>query len=215
LAAAARRTGALLVHYSTDYVFDGSKPGPYAEDDAPAPLNAYGRSKLAGEQAVVASGCDHLIFRTTWVYAARGSNFVLTMLRLGAERETLRVVADQRGAPTWARNIADATAQAIAQARRERADGAFRSGLFHMAGGGETSWHGFAKAIFAQARRVLPERILKVAEVTPIGTADYPTPAARPRNSRLDQQALTARFGLRLPPWEVALVRCLEELRGR
>ena len=215
LAVAARRAGALLVHYSTDYVFDGSKAGAYLEDDPVAPLNAYGRGKLAGEQAVAAAGCDYLIFRTTWVYAARGANFLLTMLRLGAEREALRVVADQFGAPTWARNIADASAQAVAQACRERAAGNFRSGLFHMAGGGETSWHGFAEAIFAHARRVLPDRVLKVAEVVPIGSADYPTPAARPSNSRLDQQALAARFGLRLPHWEQALLRCLEELGGR
>ncbi len=215
LAMAARRAGALLVHYSTDYVFDGSKAGAYLENDPVAPLNAYGRSKLAGERAVLSSGCDYLMFRTTWVYAARGANFLLTMLRLGAEHERLRVVADQIGAPTWARNIADASAQAMVQAARERAAGTFRSGLFHMAGGGETSWHGFAEAIFTHARRLLPQHRLKVTEVAPIASAEYPTPAARPRNSRLDQQALAARFGLRLPHWEQALVRCLEELGGR
>ncbi|THF60221.1 dTDP-4-dehydrorhamnose reductase [Pseudothauera rhizosphaerae] len=215
LAHAAGGVGALLVHYSTDYVFDGAKDGPYREDDAVAPLNAYGRSKLAGERAVAESGCDHLVFRTTWVYAARGANFLLTMLRLGAERESLRVVADQIGAPTWARNIADATALAIAQARRERAEGRFASGLFHLVGGGETSWHGFAEAIFTLAREKLPERALRVAEVQAIASADYPTPAARPHNSRLDQQALAARFGLRLPHWQEALARCIEDLGAR
>ncbi|THF62959.1 dTDP-4-dehydrorhamnose reductase [Pseudothauera nasutitermitis] len=215
LARAARRHGALLVHYSTDYVFDGGKAGAYREDDVVAPLNAYGRGKLAGERAVLASGCDHLIFRTTWVYAARGANFLRTMLRLGAERETLRVVADQVGAPTWARNIADATALAVAQARRERAEGRFESGLFHLAGGGETSWHGFAEAIFALAREKLPEQPLKVARVEAIGSAEYPTPAVRPLNSRLNQDALAARFGLRLPPWRDALARCIEELGTR
>jgi dTDP-4-dehydrorhamnose reductase len=215
LAVAARRSGALLLHYSTDYVFDGSKAGPYVESDPVAPLNAYGRSKLAGEQAIAAAGCEHLIFRTTWVYAARGANFLRTMLRLGAERESLRIVADQFGAPTWARNIADASALALAQAQRERAAGRFTSGVFHLAGGGETSWHGFAEAIFAQARATLPDNRLRVTEVLPIATADYPTPAARPPNSRLDQQALAERFGLRLPHWETALTRCIEELGGR
>ncbi len=215
LAVAARRAGALLLHYSTDYVFDGSKAGAYLERDPVAPLNAYGRSKLAGEQAIAAAGCEHLIFRTTWVYAARGANFLLTMLRLGAERESLRIVADQFGAPTWARNIADASALALVQAQRERAAGRFTSGVFHLAGGGETTWHGFAEAIFAQARTHLPGCRLRVTEVLPIATADYPTPAARPHNSRLDQQALAKRFGLRLPHWEVALARCIEELGGR
>ncbi|PTD95920.1 dTDP-4-dehydrorhamnose reductase [Pseudothauera lacus] len=214
LAAAARRAGALLVHYSTDYVFDGSKPAAYVEDDPVAPLNAYGRSKLAGEQAIAASGCDHLIFRTTWVYAARGANFLLTMLRLGAERDVLRVVADQFGAPTWARNIADASALALAQAVRERAAGHFRSGLFHLAGGGETSWHGFAEEIFAQVRARRPDLALRVGAVEAIPSTAYPTPAARPLNSRLDQRAVAERFGIVMPCWRAALGRCLDELGG-
>jgi dTDP-4-dehydrorhamnose reductase len=212
LARGARQVGALLVHYSTDYVFDGAKAAPYAEDDAVAPLNAYGRSKLAGERAIAASGCDHLILRTTWVYAARGNNFVRTMLRLGAERDVLRVVADQHGAPTWARNIADATAQIVAKARREQAAGHFAGGVFNLAARGETSWHGFAEAIFEEARRLPCGARLKVSEVAPIAAADYPTPAARPANSRLAPAALQARFDIALPHWRDALRRCLEDL---
>ena len=211
----ARRSGALLLHYSTDYVFDGSKPAPYVEDDPVAPLNAYGRSKLAGEQAIRESGCDHLILRTTWVFASRGGNFVRTMLRLGAEREHLRVVADQFGAPTWARNIADATAQIVACAMRERAGGDFASGTFHLTSAGETSWHGFAEAIFAMARERFPEGSLKVTDIEPIPSAAYPVPAARPVNSRLSGERLVQRFGLRLPHWQQALSLCLDELAGR
>ncbi len=212
LARAARAHDALLVHFSTDYVFDGSKPTPYVEDDPVAPLNAYGRSKLAGEQAIAATGCDHLIFRTTWVYAARGGNFVRTMLRLGAERESLRVVADQIGAPTWARNIADATALATAQAMAERRALRFESGLFHLAGGGTTHWRDFAVAIFDEARRCRPDRRLAIATVEPIATADYPTPARRPANSCLDQWQLKNRFGIKLPDWRQSLRRCIEEM---
>jgi dTDP-4-dehydrorhamnose reductase len=215
LARAARVAGALLIHYSTDYVFDGSKAAPYTEDDPVAPINAYGRSKLAGEVAIRASGCDHLILRTTWVFAARGGNFVRTMLRLGAEREHLRVVADQHGAPTWARNIADATARIIAGAQRERRHGDFASGVFHLASGGDTTWHGFAEAIFAAARSRLPAGSLKVARIEPIPAAAYPTPAARPANSRLAQERLQARFGVFMPHWEEALCRCLDDLSGR
>lgn len=215
LARAAKAAGALLIHYSTDYVFDGSKSGPYIEDDPVAPLNAYGRSKLAGEEAIGESGCDHLILRTTWVFAARGANFVRTMLRLGAEREQLRVVADQWGAPTWARNIADATAQIVARAQQERANGGFVSGVFNLASRGETSWHGFAEAIFSTARERLPELPLKVARVEPIPAADYPTPAARPANSRLSLDRVEARFGIAMPPWQDALARCLDELATR
>jgi dTDP-4-dehydrorhamnose reductase len=215
LARAAKAAGALLIHYSTDYVFDGSKSGPYIEDDPVAPLNAYGRSKLAGEEAIGNSGCDHLILRTTWVFASRGGNFVRTMLRLGAEREQLRVVADQWGAPTWARNIADATAQIVARAQQERCQGGFVSGVFNLASRGETSWHGFAEAIFSMARERVPQLTLKVARVDPIPAADYPTPAARPANSRLALDRVEARFGIVMPSWQAALARCLDELALR
>jgi len=215
LARVAKRNGALLVHYSTDYVFDGTKPAPYDEDDAVAPINAYGRSKLAGEVAIRESRCDHLIFRTTWVFAARGGNFVRTMLRLGAERDSLHVVADQFGAPTWARNIADATALAVARAQAERQQHSFSSGVFNLASRGETSWHGFAEAIFAGARAQLPDIGLKVAAVAPIPSSAYPTPAARPVNSRLAAGKLQARFGIVMPRWDDALARCLDDLAGQ
>lgn len=215
LARIARASGALLLHYSTDYVFDGSKQTPYDEDDAVAPINAYGRSKLAGEMAIRASGCDYLILRTTWVFAARGGNFVRTMLRLGAERESLRIVADQIGAPTWARNIADATAHIITRAQQERRIQAFTSGVFNLASQGETSWHGFARAIFDAARSTDLGASLKIGSVEPIGSADYPTPAARPLNSRLRLARVEARFGVVMPRWEDALARCLDDLRAR
>lgn len=198
--------GALLVHYSTDYVFDGLKTAPYVESDPPNPLGAYGRSKLAGEQAIRAAGCDHLVFRTSWVYAARGNNFLRTILRLAAEREELRVVDDQIGAPTWARLVAEASAHALRQALQERRRGTFASGLFHLSAGGETSWCGFARAIVAGRSG------LRVRTVTPIATAEYPTPARRPANSRLDTGAFRARFGLELPDWREGLRLCLEEL---
>jgi len=206
LAQEAARRGALLIHYSTDYVFDGAKAAPYVETDPTAPLGAYGRSKLAGEEGIRAAGCEHLIFRTSWVYGARGANFLRTILRLAAEREELRVVNDQIGAPTWARLIAEATAHALKQAMRERRDGAFRSGTYHLAAAGETSWHGFASAIVAGRGG------LRVKAVTPIATADYPLPAPRPANSRLDTGAFRARFGLVLPDWRDCLPLCLEEI---
>lgn len=212
LAQAARRRGALFIHYSTDYVFDGQGSGPFPEDAPVRPLNAYGRSKLAGELAVRESGAEALVLRTTWVYAARGKNFLRTMLRLAAEREELRVVADQIGAPTWARNIADATAQLIPLALAERREGRFSSAVLNLTGGGETSWHGFAAALIGEARRLRPDLALKAARVLPIATADYPLPAPRPANSRLDGRALARRYGLALPPWEQAMARCLEEV---
>lgn len=215
LARAAKAAGAVLVHYSTDYVFDGTNASPYDEDDAVAPVNAYGRSKLAGETAIRASGCDHLILRTTWVFASRGGNFVRTMLRLGAERDTLRVVADQVGAPTWARNIADATALIVAQAQAERQRAEFTSSVFNLASRGATSWHGFAEAIFAAARARLPDGSVKVRTVEPIPSTDYPTPAARPANSCLAPGRLQARFGIVMPRWEDALDRCLDEIIGQ
>jgi dTDP-4-dehydrorhamnose reductase len=211
IAQAARAAGALLVHYSTDYVFDGAKSEPYVEADAPAPLNAYGRSKLAGETAIRAAGADHLILRTSWVYAARGRNFLGTILRLARERDELRIVADQIGAPTWARDIADATGHAVRKAQRERDQDAFRSETLHMTAGGATSWHGFAAAILERARDRLPSRPALCA----IATADRPTPARRPRNSRLCCERLRERFGIALPDWAAALDGCLAEMSLR
>ena len=204
MARAAQGVGALFIHYSTDYVFDGTKAAPYVEDDEPRPRSTYGRSKLAGEEGVRASGADYLILRTSWVYAARGHNFLRTMLRLAAERDELRVVADQIGAPTWARLIADATAHALRESQRLRSAGRFESGLYHLTAQGETSWHGFASRIVELARGMsLP---VKARGVAPIATADYPLPAPRPANSRMDGTRFMTRFGLELPSWE----RCLE-----
>ncbi|MBL8447096.1 MAG: dTDP-4-dehydrorhamnose reductase [Zoogloeaceae bacterium] len=211
LGRAARRFGALMIHYSTDYVFAGHGQIPWTEGSAVGPLNAYGRSKLAGELALAESGADALTLRTSWVYAARGRNFFLTMLRLAQEREELRVVADQFGAPTWARNIADATALIVVQAMAERRKGVFRSEVLHLASGGVTTWHGFAAALIDGARRLRPDLTFMAQRIVPISTADYPVPAARPANSRLTGSALRSRYGLALPAWEVAMARCIEE----
>jgi len=206
MAGEAQRLGALFVHYSTDYVFDGTNPGAYVEDDETNPQNAYGRSKLAGEKAVRSSAADHLIFRASWVYAARGRNFLHTILRLAAERDELRVVADQVGAPTCARLIAEITALALKQSIEERRAGRFASGLHHLSAQGATSWHGFAVRIVDLARGLPALGPVRAGTVTPIASSDYPLPARRPLNSRLCSDRLMARFGLQLPGWE----RCLE-----
>lgn len=189
-----------LVHYSTDYVFDGQGTHPYREDDATAPLSVYGASKLAGEQAIRAAGGRHLIFRTAWVYATHGSNFLHTMLRLGAEREELKVVADQVGTPTPAALIADVTAQALAH------PGGL-SGTWHLTALGQTTWHGFAEAIFAEA--VAQGVLARAPQVLPITTAQYPTPARRPAWSCLDTTRLREDFGIALPDWRDALRRVI------
>lgn len=196
------QAGVPLVHYSTDYVFDGQGTRPYREDDATAPLGVYGASKLAGEQAIRAAGGRHLIFRTAWVYASHSANFLRTMLRVGAERDVLRVVADQVGTPTPAALIADVTAQALQH------DGAL-SGTWHLTAKGETSWHGFAEAIFAEAMAtgVLP-RAPKVEAIT---TAEYPTPAKRPAYSHLDVAKLEQDFGVVLPSWQDGLKRVIAD----
>ena len=210
LAIAARRCGALLVHYSTDYVFDGSKPTAYTETDAPNPTSEYGRSKLAGEEAVRASGGDYLIFRTSWVYAARGKNFLRTILKLAAEREQLRIVADQFGAPTWARLIAEVTMLALREEVGARKSGNFESAVLNLTASGETSWHGFASAIVAGAR----ERgaAVKCSNVAPITTAEYPLPAPRPANSRLSAAKLVERYRLDMPSWQHCAQLCLDEI---
>jgi len=212
LAEAARRGGAAIVHYSTDYVFDGEKKEAYLEDDPPRPLGAYGRSKLAGEEAVRASGAPHLILRTSWVYGARGRNFLLTMLRLARERDELRVVDDQFGAPTWSRMIAQATVLALARCpwRGAGPDLFAASGTYHLSAEGRTSWHGFARAILERTAALEPGA-LRARRVVAIGSADYPTPAARPRNSVLSNAKLRRAFGIALPAWEDSLGRCLED----
>jgi dTDP-4-dehydrorhamnose reductase len=206
----AARLGALLVHYSTDYVFDGASRAPYREDDATAPLNVYGRTKLAGEEAVRAAGGPHLIFRTSWVYAARGQNFLLTMLRLARERPELKIVDDQVGAPTWARSVAELTARALGANGSGPGRAREASGIYHLAAAGAVSWFGFAQAIFERARALRGD--FKAPSLAPIRSAEYPTPARRPADSRLDTAKLAATFGLTPPPWEVMLERCMREL---
>lgn len=213
LAEEARKQGALLVHYSTDYVFSGGKSGPYLEDDEPGPINVYGKTKLAGERAIARAGGNHLILRTSWVYGAWGGNFLLTMLRLMKERETLSIVDDQIGAPTWARTIADTTAAVLPKVLTARERGDAVSGVYHLAAKGETSWHGFALQIAELYRTLHPEDALRIQEIAPIPSADYPTPAARPKNSRLDVTKLEQRFGVAMPDWREALKRCLEEMK--
>ncbi len=203
LAEEAKRLNAALIHYSTDYVFDGSLTRPYGESDPPNPLNSYGRSKLAGEQAIAASGCAHLIFRTSWVYGTRGRNFLLIMQKLLAERDVLNVVADQIGAPTWSRTIAEASAQILAQLRMDTDRIADLSGIYNLTCAGQTSWHGFALAIAAHRG--------SHCQVNAITTSDYPTPAARPLNSVLAHDKLMLTFGLHMPDWEHALDLCLQD----
>ncbi len=198
LAEEAKKTGAMLVHYSTDYVYDGTGEAAFTESSPTAPLSVYGRTKLAGDEAIQAIGCRHLIYRTSWVYGMRGKNFLLTMLRLAQEREELRVVADQIGAPTWSRLIAEATALALAGKGEVQ-------GLFHLTSHGATSWHGFTEAILelSQHQRTRQPRL------TGIPTEEYPLPAPRPRNSRLSCEKLQHEAGIALPHWRDALALCL------
>jgi dTDP-4-dehydrorhamnose reductase len=210
LAEEAARLGSLLVHYSTDYVFDGTKPKPWVETDTPNPLSVYGKTKLAGDQAIQSSGCEYLIFRTTWVYGARGSNFLLTMLRLAKERPELRIVDDQIGAPTSSESIAEATASVLAQVLAHGSNGIKgRSGIYNMTNRGETSWFGFARSILTRASSDFG---MPVPNLIPIPTREYPTPAERPLNSRLCCQKIEDAFGVKLPHWEDALARVFEKL---
>jgi len=197
LADEAKRAGAVLIHYSTDYVFDGRATAPYDEDAPVSPLSAYGRSKLEGERAVAASGADALVMRTSWVYGRRGRNFLTTMQRLAGERDEIRVVDDQTGAPNWSRELARATARIVARGLPWVAE---RRGLYHLTARGSTTWYGFARAILADVPRV---------RIVPITTADYPTPARRPQWSVLDTARFERTFGFALPDWHASLAECL------
>ena len=199
----------MLVHYSTDYVFDGTKPGSYVETDTTNPASVYGRSKLEGELTIQTSGCRHLIFRTSWVFGPRGGNFLLTMLRLARERDGLKVVADQFGAPTTARLIADTTAQLLVRIPGRAAPPA---SLLHLTGAGRTSWHGFASRIVEWGAEL---GLCKAVPVAAIGTADYPTPAARPANSSLSLAILEQAYGLKMPDWQHTLRLTLEDLAAQ
>jgi dTDP-4-dehydrorhamnose reductase len=201
LAQEAARLGAGFVHYSTDYVFDGIKDGLWKETDAVNPLSVYGRTKLEADLAIEATGADHLIFRLQWVWGTRGGNFVRTMLRLSRERKEIKVVDDQVGAPTWSRHIAEATALAVSRWEGQK-------GVYHLSAGGETSWHGFAQAIFEDDPR-REEQILET--LVPIPTSAFPAKAVRPLNSRLDHSRLADDFGIRLPPWRDALRDSFED----
>jgi len=205
IAEEAKRMGALMVHYSTDYVYDGSKRGAWVESDAPNPLNVYGKTKLAGDEAIAAVSGDYLILRTSWVYGARGGNFLLTMLRLAKERSELRIVDDQTGSPTTSECIAQATAQILAQVAAPDGGGlAGRSGVYHLTCSGATTWFGFAKA-FLSRQTVCPR-------LTPIATSEYPVPARRPMNSVLSCERMAETFGVRMPAWAEALDLVLETL---
>ena len=208
LAEEAARLGAWLVHYSTDYVFDGSGERPWVEDDAPAPLSVYGATKLEGEQLIRQAGCQHLILRTSWVYAARGGNFAKTMLRLAQERERLTVIDDQWGAPTSAELLADVTAHALRQLLKRPEDG----GLYHCVAAGETTWHSYAKYVLEYARQAQAAIKIKATEVAPVPTSAFPTPARRPHNSRLNTTRLQTTFGLTLPHWQQGVARMLTEV---
>jgi dTDP-4-dehydrorhamnose reductase len=219
LAEEAQKLGALLVHYSTDYVFDGTKRTPYLEEDMPNPQNAYGRTKLAGERAVQQSGASHFIFRTAWVYGREGKNFLLTILRLASQREELKIVQDQIGAPTWSRGIATATSNVLSQVcEREGKGAAFareKSGVYHLTAAGETSWYDFTKEILQEAwgsssqaqwvTAVTQQRPLIARRVIPIETVEYPTPARRPPYSVLSNARLADCFGVALPDWKTQL----------
>ena len=207
----AARLGALLIHYSTDYVFDGAGQGSYTETDAPNPQSVYGQTKLAGEQALQASGADHLIFRTSWVFGAHGANFAKTMLRLAAERDGLKIVADQFGAPTSAALLADVTAQILGCYQREGRVG-FPFGLYHLVAGGCTTWHEYAQTVVRAAQAAGKPLKLTAADILPITTADYPLPAPRPANSRLDTSRLRQTFGLELPAWQNGLDHVLQQI---
>ncbi len=202
LAEEAKKLKALLIHYSTDYVFDGSAQHPYKENDPTAPLNMYAQSKLMGDQAILSSGCPHVILRTSWVYGSRGHNFLLTMLKLAQQRDMLKIVDDQYGAPTWSRLIAESTAQVISRYQGQ-------DGLYNLSSTGKTSWFGFAKAIFELHSA---KKGLKVPQLFSIPAAEYPLPAKRPQNSLLCHEKLQKTFSIRMPDWKDALQMCLEEL---
>lgn len=208
MAREAKSLGALLVHYSTDYVFDGAGTAARKEEDETGPLSVYGRTKLEGEKRIAATHCRHLIFRTSWVYAARGGNFAKTMLRLAQEREALSVINDQWGAPTGADLIADVTAHAVRHVKTHEGD----DGLYHLVAAGETNWHAYASHVIEQAKRLRPELGWKVQNIAAVPTTAFPTPATRPLNSRLDTQKLQAALQLHLPAWQQGVDRMLQEI---
>lgn len=212
LAKQASQIGALLIHYSTDYVFNGQSDKPLAEDSATDPINTYGASKLEGERAIQAAGADHLIFRTSWVYGVRGKNFFLTMLRLFQQHKTLTVVSDQIGSPTWSRFIAEATAIAIKQAINERAQNSFESGIFNLTSSGATSWHGFASLILETVCAESIDFPCIATAIDPVSSDQYKTRAERPGYSVLDVTKISQRFGIQCPDWKESVVLCSKDI---
>lgn len=206
IAEEAKKLDALIVHYSTDYIFNGQSQRPYTEHDAPEPLNEYGASKLAGDQAIIHSGCHYFIFRTTWVYGARGHNFLLTMLRLAKERTQLKIINDQIGAPTWSRLIAEASAQILMHHQPHQ------QGIYNLTSSGATSWHGFASTIFKLLKEVKED--FTAPEVLPIPTSEYPTPAKRPHYSILCHDKLEKNFAVTMPDWEDSLKLCIGDMHA-
>ncbi|MEN8250046.1 MAG: sugar nucleotide-binding protein, partial [Bacteroidota bacterium] len=191
---------------------DGNKQTPYTETDGPKPINIYGASKLAGEQAIQTIDADHMILRTSWVYGSRGNNFLLTMLKLMKERENLRIINDQRGTPSWARLIAETTAHIVKQSLLERQQKTFQSGLYHLTSSGQTTWHGFAEKIKSIAQSQNKRDVLKIRDISPITTCEYPTPAKRPMNSSMSINKLQDKYNLTMPSWDASLELCMEEM---
>jgi len=212
LATCARETGACLIHFSTDYVFDGRKGAPYVEDDAPNPLNVYGQSKLAGEEAVRASGCRHLVFRTSWVFASHGQNFVKTILKLAAERTDLQIVADQRGTPTGARLIADVARRAVERIEDGQGLEPSVTGTYHLCAAGATTWHEYAQHIVREAVRLGCEVAVGAEGILPIRTEDYPQAARRPQDARLDTRKLRSWLDMAMEPWQSEVTRVVADL---
>ncbi len=210
MAEEAKKLGALFVHYSTDYVFDGEQGYSYTENSVPRPINEYGRTKLAGEEFIKCIDCDHLIFRTSWIFGARRSNFLLTMLKLMQSREKIIVVDDQYGTPTWSKFVSNASALIVSRKLHEQRHYKFESGLFHLASAGETTWYGFAKKIqefFLDMR--------KGCRITPVATAEYPTLATRPKNTVLNTTAIVDRFGINIPSWVDCVDKCIQDIQTR
>ena len=212
LAEEAKKLNALLVHYSTDYVFDGKKDTPYTELDEPNPINAYGRSKLAGEESVRLSGCDYLILRTSWVYSDRGDNFLLKIIQLASEKEELNIVDDQRGAPTWARLIAERTAQIILLSTGKREAGIFGPGIYHLVTRDCTTWYELAKQIIKEAERQQDDNLFLVKNINPVSSDEFVTRAKRPKNTCLSVEVMEKKFGIEMPAWAHALKLCFKSM---
>ena len=212
MAEEAEKIGALFIHYSTDYIFDGTKENAYTERDIPNPVNIYGASKLAGEVAVRATKANHIILRTSWVYSARGHNFLLSMLKLIRDRDELRVVSDQVGAPTWARTIAERTAQIVSQSLSEIKSGEFKSETYNLSASGKTSWHGFATKIMEIISEYGKQKLLRTKNISPIGSDEYKTAAQRPKNSCMSTELLEEKYCIKMEKWDLDLKNCLLEI---